>query len=125
MFKLGWLTEETTCRKLHQQTRERATVKGILGLAGSSLSCCLPVRQLDLPGFCSAALILIFYIFSRAEARTIICAQQTCMSIESFWGSLGFFLARKWQTWNIHFLNLFLEARKLPCLLQRKVFACL
>lgn len=95
MFKLGWLIEENTCRKLHQQTRERATVKGILGLACSSLSCCLPVRQLDLPGFCSASLILIFYIFSRAEARAIICAQQTCMSIESFWRSLGFFIARK------------------------------
>lgn len=73
----------------------------------------------------SAALILIFYIFSRADARAITCAQQTCISIESFWRSLGLFIPRKWQTWNIHFLSLYLEVRKLPYPLQRKVLVCL
>lgn len=121
MYKPGWLIEETACRKPHQQTRERATLKDILGLACLSLSYDLPVRWLDLPGFCSEALILIFYIFCRVDARAITCAQQTCMSIESFWRRLGFFTPRKWQTCNIHFLSLYLEVRKLPYPLQRKV----
>lgn len=125
VFKPGWLIEETACRKPQQQTRERATVKDILGLIGLSLSCYLPVMWVDLPGFCSAALILIFYVFSWADARAITCAQQTCLSIESFWRSLGFFIPRKWQTWNIHFLSLYLEVRKLPYPLQRKVLVCL
>lgn len=126
VFKPGWLIEETTLRKPQQQTKERATVRDILGFSGLLLSWCLPVRWLDVPGSCSAALILIFYIFSRGnDARAVTCVQQTCMSIESFWRSLGFFIPRKWQTWNIHFLCLYLEVRKLPYPLQRKVLVCL
>lgn len=42
VFKPGWLIEETALRKNQQWTRERATVKDILGFAGLSLSCYLP-----------------------------------------------------------------------------------
>lgn len=56
----AWVADRGNCmQETHQQTRGRATVKDTLGLAGLSLSCNLPVRLLDLPGFCSAALILI------------------------------------------------------------------
>lgn len=87
-------------RKIHAEHPTSEPRRGLLweeisGLAALLLSCNLPVRWVDLLGFCSVALILIFDIFSRADVRAITCAQQICVWASKVSGEAWGFLIQE------------------------------
>jgi len=69
--------------------------KGYCGkrFQGSPVYSCLSLC--DLLGFCSVALIVIFYVFSRAEVKAITCAQQTCVRALKVSGEARSFLIQE------------------------------
>lgn len=92
----AWVAE----RKIHAEHPTSEPQRGLLweeisGLAALLLSCNLPVRWVDLLGFCSVALILIFNIFSRADVRAITCAQQICVWASKVSGEAWGFLIQE------------------------------
>lgn len=94
VFKPGWLIKETACRK--------PTSKPGGELLWKIFRACWFVPVLQFASEMTGSGRFLFsssdtnsYIFSRDDAGAITCAQQTSMSIESFWRSLGFFYSKK------------------------------